>query len=133
MSTDGTESLGRNNSLRARIRNIQRKPSVGSNWSEDSLTREATLGKYLKNIISKLSRRAIICDYWHFSGWLELSLRFDRIGCAVHCSIVRARDLPAMDSEGLADPFCKLTILPAGIYIYIYYTFVNRIKIYITL
>lgn len=27
------------------------------------------------------------------------------------CTIVRARDLPAMDHSGLADPFCKINII----------------------
>lgn len=27
------------------------------------------------------------------------------------CAVVRARDLPAMDTAGLADPFCKVNII----------------------
>lgn len=44
-------------------------------------------------------------------GWLELGLNYDESQNKLDVAIVRARDLPAMDSMGLADPFCKLNII----------------------
>lgn len=44
-------------------------------------------------------------------GWLELSLVYTEADHALDCSLLRARDLPAMDIAALADPFCKLNII----------------------
>lgn len=44
-------------------------------------------------------------------GWLELSLLYTEADHALDCSILRARDLPAMDIASLADPYCKLNII----------------------
>lgn len=46
-------------------------------------------------------------------GWLEISLNFDESQDTLHCTILRARDLPSMDQQGLADPFCKVNIITA--------------------
>lgn len=59
--------------------------------------------------------------YVHFSdyrepivlGWLEVSINYDELLAALYCTIQRARDLPAMDAQGLADPFCKINIITA--------------------
>ncbi|XP_055914170.1 rabphilin-3A isoform X2 [Eupeodes corollae] len=48
-------------------------------------------------------------------GWLELIVNYREIDHTLDCSVLRARDLPAMDSAGLTDPFCKLNIItPEG-------------------
>lgn len=44
-------------------------------------------------------------------GWLELVLRYSEADHTLDCAVVRARDLPAMDTAGLADPFCKVNII----------------------
>ncbi len=44
-------------------------------------------------------------------GWLELSLNYNESNNTLDVAILRARDLPPMDSMGLADPFCKLNII----------------------
>lgn len=46
-------------------------------------------------------------------GWLEVVLSYDEPEQALHCSVIRARDLRSMDANGLADPFCKLNIVSA--------------------
>lgn len=45
-------------------------------------------------------------------GTLEISLRYDPTAQCLHCKVERARGLQSMDIHGLADPFCKLNILP---------------------
>ncbi|XP_012270565.1 rabphilin-3A isoform X2 [Orussus abietinus] len=45
-------------------------------------------------------------------GTLEVSLRFDPAAQSLQCKVLRARGLLPMDIQGLADPFCKLNILP---------------------
>ncbi|XP_065934669.1 double C2-like domain-containing protein beta isoform X4 [Magallana gigas] len=47
-------------------------------------------------------------------GSLEMSLLYDAANNALHCSIVRARGLKAMDSNGLSDPYVKLHLLPGA-------------------
>jgi Ca2+-dependent lipid-binding protein len=44
-------------------------------------------------------------------GWLEVSLSYEESRETVICTILRARDLPAMDAQGLSDPFCKVNII----------------------
>lgn len=44
-------------------------------------------------------------------GWLEISVAYDESNHCLNCVILRARDLPAMDSAGLADPFCKVNVI----------------------
>uniref|UniRef100_A0A1Y1LN07 Rabphilin n=1 Tax=Photinus pyralis TaxID=7054 RepID=A0A1Y1LN07_PHOPY len=45
-------------------------------------------------------------------GTMELALTYDPVNLTLHCSVYRAKNLIAMDINGLADPFCKLNILP---------------------
>ncbi|CAK9832833.1 Double C2-like domain-containing protein beta [Anthophora retusa] len=45
-------------------------------------------------------------------GTLEVSLRYDPAAQCLQCKVERARGLRPMDIHGLADPFCKLNILP---------------------
>ncbi|KAJ1524251.1 hypothetical protein ONE63_010766 [Megalurothrips usitatus] len=47
-------------------------------------------------------------------GSVELSLLYDRHSGCLHCRLLRATGLKATDINGLADPFCKLNLLPAG-------------------
>lgn len=44
-------------------------------------------------------------------GWLEVSITFDESQDTLFCILHRARDIPAMDSAGLSDPFCKLNLI----------------------
>lgn len=45
-------------------------------------------------------------------GLVELSLTYDPNNSTLHCTVYRAKNLIPMDINGLADPFCKLNILP---------------------
>ncbi|KAF5285765.1 hypothetical protein FQR65_LT13044 [Abscondita terminalis] len=45
-------------------------------------------------------------------GTVELALTYDPVNLTLHCSVYRAKNLIPMDINGLADPFCKLNILP---------------------
>ncbi|EDW63043.1 rabphilin-3A isoform X2 [Drosophila virilis] len=48
-------------------------------------------------------------------GWLEIAISYRESFHSLDCTMVRARDLPAMDAAGLADPYCKLNIVtPEG-------------------
>ncbi|XP_071181463.1 rabphilin-3A-like isoform X2 [Mytilus galloprovincialis] len=47
-------------------------------------------------------------------GALEISLLYDSNDNALHCTVVRARALKAMDSNGLSDPYVKLHLLPGA-------------------
>lgn len=47
-------------------------------------------------------------------GTLEVVLRYDPASQCLHCKVERARNLRPMDIHGLADPFCKLNIIPIG-------------------
>ncbi|XP_064612197.1 rabphilin-3A-like isoform X2 [Liolophura sinensis] len=47
-------------------------------------------------------------------GTLEFSLLYDSVNNALHCTVVRARGLKAMDSNGLSDPYVKLHLLPGA-------------------
>ncbi|KAG8282114.1 double C2-like [Homalodisca vitripennis] len=47
-------------------------------------------------------------------GILELTLVYDSETSSIHVSLHRAKNLKPMDINGLADPFCKLNLLPAG-------------------
>ncbi|KAG7476612.1 hypothetical protein MATL_G00084710 [Megalops atlanticus] len=47
-------------------------------------------------------------------GCLEFSLLYDQENNALHCSIMRAKGLKPMDSNGLADPYVKLHLLPGA-------------------
>lgn len=45
-------------------------------------------------------------------GTMELALTYDPVNLTLHCAVYRAKNLIPMDINGLADPFCKLNILP---------------------
>lgn len=47
-------------------------------------------------------------------GSLEFSLFYDQESNSLHCSILKAKGLKPMDSNGLADPYVKLHLLPGA-------------------
>lgn len=47
-------------------------------------------------------------------GTLEISLLYDPVAQCLQCKVERALGLKPMDIHDLADPFCKITILPVG-------------------
>ncbi|XP_061673580.1 rabphilin-3A-like isoform X2 [Syngnathoides biaculeatus] len=47
-------------------------------------------------------------------GSLEFSLMYDQDSNSLHCSILKAKGLKPMDSNGLADPYVKLHLLPGA-------------------
>ncbi|KAG5848269.1 hypothetical protein ANANG_G00096680 [Anguilla anguilla] len=49
-----------------------------------------------------------------YLGTLEFTLLFDQESNCLHCTIVKAKGLKAMDSNGLADPYVKLHLLPGA-------------------
>ncbi|XP_072319074.1 double C2-like domains, gamma [Eucyclogobius newberryi] len=49
-----------------------------------------------------------------YLGTLEFTLHFDQENNILHCTINKAKGLKAMDSNGLADPYVKLHLLPGA-------------------
>ncbi|XP_037634622.1 rabphilin-3A-like isoform X2 [Sebastes umbrosus] len=47
-------------------------------------------------------------------GSLEFSLHYEQESNSLHCSIIKAKGLKPMDSNGLADPYVKLHLLPGA-------------------
>ncbi|XP_059510962.1 rabphilin-3A-like isoform X5 [Stegostoma tigrinum] len=47
-------------------------------------------------------------------GALEFSLIYDQANNALHCTIIKAKGLKPMDSNGLADPYVKIHLLPGA-------------------
>ncbi|XP_071371785.1 rabphilin-3A [Centroberyx affinis] len=47
-------------------------------------------------------------------GSLEFSLLYEQENNALHCCVVKAKGLKPMDSNGLADPYVKLHLLPGA-------------------
>ncbi|XP_056392629.1 rabphilin-3A isoform X1 [Hyla sarda] len=47
-------------------------------------------------------------------GALEFSLLYDQANNSLHCTIIKAKGLKPMDSNGLADPYVKLHLLPGA-------------------
>ncbi|XP_078083447.1 rabphilin-3A-like [Mustelus asterias] len=47
-------------------------------------------------------------------GALEFSLIYDQVNNALHCTIIKAKGLKPMDSNGLADPYVKIHLLPGA-------------------
>lgn len=46
-------------------------------------------------------------------GLMELSLTYDPVKATLQCTVYRAKNLIPTDISGLADPFCKLNIMPS--------------------
>ncbi|CAL9708471.1 unnamed protein product [Knipowitschia caucasica] len=47
-------------------------------------------------------------------GSMEFGLHYDQESNSLHCSILKAKGLKPMDSNGLADPYVKLHLLPGA-------------------
>ncbi|XP_066545543.1 rabphilin-3A [Amia ocellicauda] len=47
-------------------------------------------------------------------GALEFSLLYEQENSSLHCTIIRAKGLKPMDSNGLADPYVKIHLLPGA-------------------
>lgn len=47
-------------------------------------------------------------------GTLDFSVLYDAVNNALHCTIHKARNLRAMDHNGLSDPYVKLHLLPGA-------------------
>ncbi|KAG1952485.1 double C2-like domain-containing protein alpha [Pimephales promelas] len=47
-------------------------------------------------------------------GALEFTLLYDQGNNSLHCNIIKAKGLKPMDSNGLADPYIKLHLLPGA-------------------
>ncbi|XP_067395595.1 rabphilin-3A isoform X2 [Emydura macquarii macquarii] len=47
-------------------------------------------------------------------GALEFSLLYDQDKSSLHCTLIKAKGLKPMDSNGLADPYVKLHLLPGA-------------------
>ncbi|XP_042193321.1 rabphilin-3A [Callorhinchus milii] len=47
-------------------------------------------------------------------GALEFNLLYDQVNNALHCTIIKAKGLKPMDSNGLADPYVKIHLLPGA-------------------
>ncbi|XDV17684.1 hypothetical protein PO909_023510 [Leuciscus waleckii] len=47
-------------------------------------------------------------------GALEFTLLYDQGNSSLHCNIIKAKGLKPMDSNGLADPYIKLHLLPGA-------------------
>lgn len=81
--------------------------SESSNYSmsETSSMAECNLGTATTAIIPlQISREPPL-------GWLELSLLYTQAEHTLDCSILRARDLAAMDINCLPDPYARLNII----------------------
>nr|XP_033812858.1 rabphilin-3A isoform X2 [Geotrypetes seraphini] len=47
-------------------------------------------------------------------GAMEFSLLYDQVNSSLQCTIIKAKGLKPMDSNGLADPYVKLHLLPGA-------------------
>ncbi|XP_032561912.1 rabphilin-3A isoform X4 [Chiroxiphia lanceolata] len=47
-------------------------------------------------------------------GALEFNLLYDQENSSLHCTLIKAKGLKPMDSNGLADPYVKLHLLPGA-------------------
>ncbi|PVD31713.1 hypothetical protein C0Q70_07131 [Pomacea canaliculata] len=91
-------------------------PAVGEEHAEDI---DRAVNRYVKSTKPANDE----CDEAQVSspesdgtslGSLEFSLLYDSANNALHCTIARAKNLKAMDSNGLSDPYVKLHLLPGA-------------------
>lgn len=88
------------------------------NHFDGNLANEAIFSSYYKLIslsIAHFPLSSYVTDYREpiVLGWLEVSINYDETQDTLYCTLLRARDLPPMDSQGLSDPFCKVNIITA--------------------
>uniref|UniRef100_A0A8C2K681 Rabphilin 3A homolog (mouse), b n=1 Tax=Cyprinus carpio TaxID=7962 RepID=A0A8C2K681_CYPCA len=79
---------------------------------------ESPLMLILLLMLSNLMKCLCLMQYIAFVsatlGSLEFTLLYDQGNNSLHCSIIRAKGLKPMDSNGLADPYVKLHLLPGA-------------------
>ncbi|KAJ8335988.1 hypothetical protein SKAU_G00393310 [Synaphobranchus kaupii] len=83
----------------------EREDAGGSLWTLTTMTRVSRL---------RVSRRRSLAPCVPYLGTLEFNLLFDQESNCLHCTILKAKGLKAMDSNGLADPYVKLHLLPGA-------------------
>ncbi|XP_015592847.1 rabphilin-3A isoform X1 [Cephus cinctus] len=97
-------------------RNLDQDRNRYSDWDQESL---AASSDYTSNNINHSEQFKTVqrnqtnpMESGQGYGTLEVSLRYDPAAQCLQCRVERARGLRPMDIHGLADPFCKLNILP---------------------
>ncbi|KAI8116645.1 Double C2-like domain-containing protein beta [Lucilia cuprina] len=86
-----------------------RRSSVSSSWSisdSSSGNSATTASMSAANQANAHCRDPLL-------GWLEVAITYRENFHTLDATVVRARDLPPMDSLGLTDPYCKLNIITA--------------------
>lgn len=78
--------------------------SESSNCSMSEASSMTTENPLIASIPFQMSREPPL-------GWLELSILYTEIDHSLDCSILRARDLAAMDITCLPDPYARLNII----------------------
>ncbi|KAK4877923.1 hypothetical protein RN001_010429 [Aquatica leii] len=76
------------------------------NWSESK--RSSSICSISSSVFKGMEEKKIDATM----GTIELALTYHPDNLTLHCSVYRAKNLIPMDINGLADPFCKLNILP---------------------
>ncbi|KAK6620624.1 hypothetical protein RUM43_010916 [Polyplax serrata] len=77
-------------------------------WSEDQISLSGSLGTNQEELALAIGGKNAEL------GLLEVSLWYDPIRSTLHCTLHRGKGLKSTDINGLADPFCKLNILPTS-------------------
>ncbi|XP_067636484.1 rabphilin-3A isoform X2 [Eurosta solidaginis] len=98
------------NNRRESNSNYTRRSSVSSSWS---LSGESSSGNSAITTSQVISRNQVNLHCRELLGWLEVGVSYRENVHSLDCTMVRARDLPAMDAMGLTDPYCKLNIITA--------------------
>ncbi|XP_034663223.1 rabphilin-3A isoform X2 [Drosophila subobscura] len=91
-----------------------RRGSVSSSWSISESSGSGNSGTHSQSQSQSQSQYAQ-SQQQHcrdpLLGWLEIAISYRESFHSLDCTMVRARDLPAMDASGLTDPYCKLNII----------------------
>lgn len=100
-------SLHRADSLTQRpLTTLKRTSSKGSAYSLRSIRKE------IPKPVNQIERPPTIPDAGF--GTLEIRLAYENATSSLAVTVLRARGLIGMDMTGLADPFCRLEVLPRG-------------------